>query len=68
MRIEPARAEEPTQALSDLVAGLSAASATLRRALHPRAAAKLADVVRIINTYYSNLVEGPVPRVCFRKT
>src|ERR1700689_5570904 len=57
-RIEPARVEEPTEAISDAVAELSATAATLGRALHPRTAANLADVVRIMNTYYSNLIEG----------
>ena len=57
-RIEPARVEEPTEAISDVVAELSATSATLGKALHPRTAANLADVVRIMNTYYSNLIEG----------
>jgi Fic family protein len=59
-RIEPARIEEPSTAISDVVAELSAKSATLGRALHPRTAASLADVVRIMNTYYSNLIEGHV--------
>src|SRR5260370_6172476 len=57
-RIEPARLEESSTAVSDVVAELSAASATLGRALHPRTAANLAGVVRIMNTYYSNLIEG----------
>ena len=57
-RIEPARVEEPTEAISDGVAELSATAATLGKALHPRTAANLADVVRIMNTYYSNLIEG----------
>jgi len=57
-RIEPARVEEPSEAISDIVAELSAASATLGQALHPRTAANLAGVVRIMNTYYSNLIEG----------
>ncbi len=57
-RIEPARVEDPTEAISDVVAELSASSATLGKALHPRTAASLADVVRIMNTYYSNLIEG----------
>lgn len=33
-------------------------SAKLGRSLHPRTAANLADLVRIMNTYYSNLIEG----------
>src|SRR5690606_16552063 len=33
-------------------------ASVLGNALHPLAAASLADVVRIMNTYYSNLIEG----------
>ena len=57
-RIEPATLEEPSAAVTDAVAELSSASATLGKALHPRTAANLADLVRIMNTYYSNLIEG----------
>ena len=57
-RIEPARLENPPEHIADLTAELSAASARLGRALHPHTAAHLADVVRIMNTYYSNLIEG----------
>src|SRR6202795_3885386 len=57
-RIEPARLEEPSAAITDAVAELSAASATLGKALHPLTAANLADLVRVMNTYYSNLIEG----------
>lgn len=57
-RIEPAKLEEPTAEIADVIADLSAAAATLGRALHPRTAANLADLVRIMNTYYSNLIEG----------
>ena len=56
--IEPARLENPPEAVADLVAELSASSAKLGRSLHPRTAANLADLVRIMNTYYSNLIEG----------
>src|SRR5438552_1996487 len=58
LRIEPARLEEASEAVSDVIAELSAASATLGKALHPKTAANLADLVRIMNTYYSNLIEG----------
>jgi Fic family protein len=58
LRIEPARLEEASEAISDVVADLSAAAATLGAALNPRTAAHLADLVRIMNTYYSNLIEG----------
>ena len=57
-RIEPARIEEASPILSDVVADLSAASATLGQTLHPKTAANLADLVRVMNTYYSNLIEG----------
>lgn len=57
-RIEPARLEEPPEAIGDAVAELSAAASTLGQALHPRTAANLAGVVRIMNAYYSNLIEG----------
>jgi Fic family protein len=57
-RIEPARLEEPTTEIADVIADLAAASATLGKALHPRTAANLADLVRVMNTYYSNLIEG----------
>src|ERR1700732_5225626 len=57
-RIEPARLENPPEAVADLVAELSASSAKLGRSLHPRTAGNLAELVRIMNTYYSNLIEG----------
>lgn len=57
-RIEPTRLENPTEAVADLIAELSASSAKLGRSLHPRTAANLAELVRIMNTYYSNLIEG----------
>lgn len=44
-RIEPARLEEPTTAIADVIADLAASSATLGKALHPRTAANLADLV-----------------------
>ena len=57
-RIEPARLEEPTGPIADVIAELAASAATLGKALHPRTAGNLADLVRIMNTYYSNLIEG----------
>lgn len=57
-RIEPARLEETSEAIADVIADLSAASAVLGKGLHPRTAANLADLVRLMNTYYSNLIEG----------
>jgi Fic family protein len=57
-RIEPTRLEETPEAISDVIAELSAAAAILGRGLHPRTAANLAGLMRIMNTYYSNLIEG----------
>jgi len=57
-RIEPARPEEASEAMSDAIADLAAAASKLGEAFHPRTAANLADLVRIANTYYSNLIEG----------
>jgi Fic family protein len=61
-RIEPARLEEAPEAILDVVAELSAAAAKLEVALHPRTAASLAQMVRIMNAYYSNLIEGHYTR------
>ena len=57
-RIEPARLEEAPEAIADVIASLSAAGAILGSALHPTTAANLATLVRIMNTYYSNVIEG----------
>ena len=57
-RIEPARLEEVQEPISDVVAELAAASAKLGHGLNPATAANLASLVRIMNSYYSNLIEG----------
>ena len=57
-RIEPTRLEQPSSAIADLVAEIAAASATLGKALHLGTAANLAELVRMMNCYYSNLIEG----------
>jgi Fic family protein len=57
-RIEPTRLDQLSENTTDLVAELSASAAVLGRALHPQTAATLASLVRIMNTYYSNLIEG----------
>ena len=61
-RIEPARLTDAPEAVADAIAELAAAAATLGQALHPRTAANLADLVRIMNTDYSNLIEGHTTR------
>ena len=57
-RMEPARIENPPELVADLVAELSSTSAKLGRSLQPRTAGNLSELVRIMNTYYSNLIEG----------
>lgn len=57
-RIEPAMLKTLPPSITDVVAELSAKSAALGKALHPKTAASLADLVRIMNAYYSNLIEG----------
>lgn len=57
-RIEPARLEDTPTEIADLVAELAAKSAVLGAKLHPLTAANLASLVRLMNTYYSNLIEG----------
>lgn len=57
-RIEPTKLEEAPEAIANVVAELSAAAVILGSALHPTTSANLASLVRIMNTYYSNLIEG----------
>jgi Fic family protein len=57
-RIEPVRLEVVAETITDVVAELSAGAAKLGHALHPHTATNLAGLVRIMNTYYSNLIEG----------
>ena len=57
-RIEPARLEETPEAIADAIAALASASAALGARLHPATAANLSDLVRLMNCYYSNLIEG----------
>jgi Fic family protein len=45
-------------ALTDLALDLTQKSAGLRRSLPPALLASLADIVRAMNCYYSNLIEG----------
>jgi Fic family protein len=57
-RIEPCGLESIPIEIADLVASLAAASERLGSRLHPNTAANLADLVRVMNCYYSNLIEG----------
>ena len=57
-RIEPSLLGETTADIVDLVAALAADASALGSRLHPRSAEGLADLVRVMNCYYSNLIEG----------
>lgn len=58
-RIEPCFFEDDVpRVLADLVSEIQREAGKLGRDLHPDAATELADVVRIMNCYYSNLIEG----------
>jgi Fic family protein len=57
-RMEPCLLEETSPAILDLVASLSGATHALGARLHPKSAAGLAELVRVMNCYYSNLIEG----------
>ena len=57
-RIEPCLLEQISPEIVDLIATLSAAAERLGARLHPHTAASLADLVRVMNCYYSNLIEG----------
>jgi Fic family protein len=56
--IEPARLDDAPAAVADAVAELTSAASALGASLHSRSAASLAELVRIMNAYYSNLIEG----------
>ncbi|WP_029030557.1 Fic family protein [Salinarimonas rosea] len=58
-RIEPCFFEESVpRVLADLASEIQSEATTLGRGLHPDAAAELAEFVRVMNCYYSNLIEG----------
>lgn len=58
-RIEPCFFEEHIPAsLADLSVAIQREAAGLGQGLHPDSAAELADLVRVMNCYYSNLIEG----------
>jgi Fic family protein len=58
-RIEPCFFEEHIPAsLADLSVEIQREAANLGQGLHPDSAAELADLVRVMNCYYSNLIEG----------
>jgi Fic family protein len=57
-RIEPCELESVPTALSNDIVDLAQRSGDLGGWLHPKTAQGLADLVSIMNCYYSNLIEG----------
>src|SRR5208337_4016643 len=57
-RIEPCLLDTSSPEIVDLVASLSGAAHRLGARLNPRSAESLAELVRVMNCYYSNLIEG----------
>ena len=57
-RIEPCLLENVPVEIADTLAALTAAAERLGNRLHPSTVANLADLVRVMNCYYSNLIEG----------
>lgn len=57
-RLEPCLLEQLPVTITDLIADIAAAAERLDGRLHPRTAASLTDLVRMMNCYYSNLIEG----------
>ncbi len=56
--MEPMMPEDPRHELEDLATDLVAKASALAGRLHPTLRAGLGDLVRSMNCYYSNLIEG----------
>ncbi|MDP1739290.1 MAG: Fic family protein [Caulobacter sp.] len=57
-RLEPMILTDISPEITETVAELAALTAVLGKALHPHTARELTAIVRIMNCYYSNLIEG----------
>ncbi len=57
-RIEPCLLDTLPIAITDRIASLTAVAERLGHRLHPQTTKNLADLVRVMNCYYSNLIEG----------
>lgn len=58
LRIEPCFPEEISPQMADLISELTAATGKLGNRLHKTTALSLAELLRVMNCYYSNLIEG----------
>jgi Fic family protein len=61
-RIEPTHLESIPARLADALSEVTHLSTQLSQRLHPTTAANLTDLLRLTNSYYSNLIEGNVTR------
>jgi Fic family protein len=61
-RIEPTHLESIPARLADAISEVTHLSTQLSQRLHPTTAANLAELLRVTNSYYSNLIEGNVTR------
>jgi Fic family protein len=57
-RIEPCLLPHASPAILDVVAELTTEAEALSASIHPKTAAVLTNLVRAMNCYYSNLIEG----------
>ncbi len=57
-RIEPCQLEEVPGGIADRAVELAMKASALANTLRPQTAAQLAHLVRVMNCYYSNLIEG----------
>jgi len=57
-RLEPCLLDTIPVKVMDRIANLTAAAERLGHRLHPQTTSNLADLVRVMNCYYSNLIEG----------
>lgn len=57
-RLEPMILSDISPEITETIAELAALTAVLGKALHPHTARELTAIVRIMNCYYSNLIEG----------
>ena len=57
-RIDPCRLERLSEEVADRTAELAARASLLGARLHPKTAESLTELVRVMNCYYSNLIEG----------
>lgn len=60
--IEPTLLDGIPNNIADVLAELNTSASVLGAALHPRTAQQLASLVRVMNSYYSNLIEGHITR------